>query len=311
MKSIKTFLGAVLCCVLWGSAFPVIKIGYDLWGIDGSETMKIIEFAGWRFFLAGVLVILFESGRKKTLILPKKTELPKIMKLSLFQTIGQYILFYLGLAHTSGVNAAVVDSLTTVFAILVASFLFRTEKLTGWKLIGCVAGFIGVTIINLTGDGFQLNLLGDGLVTLSAFCYGISSSMIKKYSAKHDTVMLSGYQFLFGGLVMSIFGMSGGKSSVIKNPDHIFSAMAILLYLALVSSVAYTLWGILLRRNEVSKIAIFGFMTPVAGAVLSMLLLGEAKLFDIRYVIALILISLGILLVNKTKKENSSDRFDE
>ena len=70
------------------------------------------------------------------------------------------------------------------------------------------------------------------------------------------------------------------------------------MYLALVSSVAYTLWGILLRTNDVSKISIFGFINPVIGVVLSAILLKEAGTLGIKYFVALLLISLGIVIVN-------------
>ena len=146
-REVLTFTGALLCCFLWGSAFPGIKIGYELWDISGSDTWRIMRFAGVRFFLAGLLVMLFASCARRKLLLPKKKELPKIMLLSAFQTIGQYVFFYLGLAHTGGVNSAVIDSLTTFFAILIAALFMRTEKLTARKMLGCLLGFSGVIIV--------------------------------------------------------------------------------------------------------------------------------------------------------------------
>lgn len=334
-KEILTFAGAMLCCFLWGSAFPAIKIGYGLWNIDGSATFQIIRFAGIRFFLAGILVIIFGSLIKKRLLLPKKNEWPQILLLSVFQTIGQYLFFYVGLAHTTGVNSAVVDSLTSFFAILLAAWAFHFEKLDAKKIIGCILGMSGVVLINVTKDGFSFRPLGDGLVVLSALCYGISSNMIKKYSTGHDTVLYSGYQFAAGGLVMTVLSEAGillsegfsaaGLFSFRGDPDAngamvatetagagtVGAAVGILFYLALVSSVAYTLWGILLRKNDVSKISIFGFMNPVIGVVLSAVLLKETGLLGIRYFLALFLVSAGIILVNvrrpeKGKNENSA-----
>ncbi|MBQ3856491.1 MAG: DMT family transporter, partial [Ruminococcus sp.] len=208
-KNALIFLGAFVCCFLWGSAFPGIKIGYSLWGISGDDTWQIIRFAGIRFFLAGALVIAFASLMRRRLLLPEKNELGKIAFLSLFQTVGQYILFYLGLAHTTGVNSAVVDSLTSFFAIIVASLFMKMEQLTPRKIAGCVLGFAGVLLINLSAEGFSFRPLGDGMVALSALCYGISSSLIKKYSANHDTVLFSGYQFMMGGVAMTIVGQAG------------------------------------------------------------------------------------------------------
>ncbi|MCR5213848.1 MAG: DMT family transporter [Eubacterium sp.] len=312
-KNLLTFAGALICCLLWGSAIPSIKLGYELWNIEGNDTWTIIAFAGIRFFLAGVLVILISSIIKRKFLLPRLKEIKDIFILSLFQTIGQYIFFYLGLAHTSGVNTAVVDSLTTFFAIIMASLVFKMEKLTGRKLLGCALGFTGVLVINLSGGEYHINLLGDLLVAMSALCYGVSSVLIKKYSKEHDTVLFSGYQFMMGGLVMVIVSMFGGQKIISKtalSPAYFdgqaYKAVLILLYLSLISSVAYTLWGILLRTNDVSKISIFGFMTPIFGVILSAILLGEG--LGLKYLIALLFIGLGIITVNYQKNlDHSTD----
>ena len=178
------------------------------------------------------------------------------------------------------------------------------EKLTAKKMIGCLLGFFGVLIINLSVPGFSFSPLGDGLVALSALCYGVSSNLIKLYSRQHDTVIFSGYQFVFGGLVMTAMGHVGlwlsGESAAV-NPDDTSKAVIILVYLALVSSVAYTIWGLLLKKNDVSKISIFGFMTPVLGVVLSALLLGEGGQLGIRHIVSLVFITAGIIVVNLKK----------
>ncbi|MBQ2533679.1 MAG: EamA family transporter, partial [Lachnospiraceae bacterium] len=75
--------------------------------------------------------------------------------------------------------------------------------------------------------------------------------------------------------------------------------LLLILYLALVSSVAYSIWGVLLKYNPVSSVAIYGFTTPIFGAMLSALLLGEWSSVTIRHVIALALVSIGIYIVNR------------
>ena len=47
---------AVVCNVLWGSAFPFIKMGYRLFAIDATDTASIMCFAGVRFMLSALLV---------------------------------------------------------------------------------------------------------------------------------------------------------------------------------------------------------------------------------------------------------------
>lgn len=56
---------ACVCCILWGSAIPVIKTGYRILAVDSADTASQIVFAGIRFALAGILVLLFASFREK------------------------------------------------------------------------------------------------------------------------------------------------------------------------------------------------------------------------------------------------------
>lgn len=289
---------AMVCCTLWGSAFPGIKIGYALFGIDALDRATQILFAGCRFFIAGVLTVVLGSLINRRLLIPKRESWPVIFKLCLFQTVLQYLFFYMGLAGTSGVKASIITGTNTFWAILVASLIFRQEKLTPAKILGCVLGFAGVVIINLGGGDIALDfsLTGEGFILLSAISYAFSSVMMKAASANEDPVILSGYQFMAGGLIMVICGLLlGGRLTTTPTAG----AGAILLYLGFLSAVAYSLWGILLKYNPVSKVAVFGFMTPVAGVALSALFLNENKAFGLTGLVALALVCAGIYVVNR------------
>ena len=141
----------------------------------------------------------------------------------------------------------------------------------------------------------NLSLMGDGSLFLCALSYAFSSCLMKNYSKKDNPVMLSGYQFIFGGIVMIILGYAMGGRITHVSPQ----AILMLFYLACISAVAYSLWGILLKHNPVSKVAIFGFTNPVFGVLLSAWWLNEgSKELGINAVIALILVCIGICIVN-------------
>ena len=258
-------------------------------------------FAGCRFTLAGVLVILFGAVLQRTFLKPGRTAIAKIIKISLLQTVLQYFFFYVGLAHTTGVKGSIVEASNVFLSILVSSLLFRMEKLDAKKIIGCMIGFAGVVIINLSGNDVSMsfNLMGDGFVFISALAYAFSSVLIKKYSQTENPVMLSGYQFLLGGIIMVAGATAaGGRLTAVSVKGGM-----LLLYMALISAVAYTLWGILLKYNPVSKVSIFGFTNPVFGVILSALILGEGSAFGMSGGIALVLVCAGIFIVNWTKPE--------
>lgn len=301
-------LGA-LCCFLWGSAFPAIKLGYSEFEIGSGDTATQILFAGIRFTLAGLLVVAFGSIKNKRPLVPRgKSEWGKTLTLSLFQTVGQYVFFYIGLAHTSGVKASILISLNVFFAVIISAVFFKAERLSALKILGLVFGFLGVIVVNVSAGesvgAFQIN--GEGAIVLSAVAYAVSSVLIKKFSEKADPVMLSGNQFFVGGLIMVLCGvLAGGRLTAVT-----VSGVLILVYLALVSAVAYTLWGVLLKFNPVSRVAVMGFLNPVFGVLLSAVALGEtAEAFSLKNVLALLLVALGIFAVNfKSQKSKGESK---
>lgn len=299
-KTSVVWLGALLCCLLWGSAFPFIKIGYRLFEINPADTAAQILFAGCRFILAGILAVMLGSISEKKILLPRKEAAREILWLSLLQTILQYFFFYMGLAHTSGVKASIIEAVNVFVAVLVASLIFKQEKLTVKKMAGCVIGFAGVVLINLNGMNFHMSLNGEGAILLSTVAYAFSSVFLKKFSGKFHPVMLSGYQFILGGAALMLAGAGlGGRIRTVSLP-----ALGLLIYLALVSAVAYSLWGVLLKYNPVSRVAVFGFMNPVFGVLLSAVLLGETdQAAGILSVVSLILVCVGIYVVNMPEKE--------
>ena len=287
----------MICCMLWGSAFPCVKIGYKMLGITANNTAGQILFAGYRFSLAGLSVIIAGSIAQKKILVPKANEIPKVMLLSAFQTIIQYLLFYIGLANSTGVKASVIIGSNVFIAVIVSSLIFHLEKLKLNKAIGCIIGFTGIIIINLSGGAFDMNirLTGEGFMFISTFSYAFSSVLMKKYSKSADPVMMSGWQFLFGGTVMSLMGIISGGKVVIDSANE----WGMLFYLAFISAVAYSLWAILLKYNPVSKVAVYGFMNPVIGVILSALLLNEGQqAFGLNGIISLVLVCAGICVVN-------------
>ena len=190
-KTVVVWFGALLCCLLWGSAFPCIKIGYRLFEVDAVDTASQILFAGCRFTLAG-----------------------------------------------------------------------------------------------------------EGAIFFSTIAYAFSSVFVKKFSQRFNPVMLSAYQFVIGGIVlMAAGGFMGGHITKVTP-----AGIGLLVYLAMVSVVAYSLWGILLKYNPVSRVTVFGFMNPVFGVLLSALLLGEKdQASGILGLLLLLLVSVGIYVVNSGK----------
>ena len=298
------FGACIVCCLLWGSAIPCIKTGYRLFNVSAADPASQLLFAGLRFSIAGVMVIVGMSAARRRFLRPAVPDIRPIALLALFQTIGQYVFYYLGLSRASGVTTSIVSASSSFIAILLAALAFRSERLSAHKVLGCVAGFAGVAAIELSGmaPGSKLafSFGGEGLILLSAVSNAMSTCLIGVFSQKHDPVLLSGWQFLVGGLVLTGCALAAGGH---LDAGALAPGAALLVYMGFISAMAYSLWSRLLAVNPVSRVTVFGFMTPVCGFLLSVLLLDEGSLVNpIVAVAALGLVSAGIVIVNRPER---------
>lgn len=293
------WLSAAFCCLLWGSAYPAIKSGYEIFQIAADDIPSKIVFAGYRFLFAGLLLLLLAIAQRKPIGRLSSRQFGQLTLLGVTQTSLQYIFFYIGLAFTTGVKGSIMNATGTFFSVLLAHFIYQNDKLSYNKTLGCILGFTGVMVVNFNSGllDFNFTLAGDGSIVLAAFILSAATLYGKRLSQTVDPTVMTGYQLGIGGLVLVIGGyVFGGTLAV-----HGLASVAILGYLTLLSSVAFALWSILLKYNRVGMIAPFNFLIPVSGAVLSAIFLGE-NILEWKYAIALVLVCSGIWWVNKVKR---------
>ena len=299
--AVRTVL-ALVCCALWGSAFPCIKIGYEMFHIEGAGSQ--ILFAGYRFFLAGIFAYAAACITERRSVTIKRSSVPYVFGQGILQTTIQYVCFYIGLAHTTGAKGSVINASNAFFSIIMAHFFMKSEKMTWRKGLGCLVGFAGVVVINMApgawGSGFALN--GEFLVLLCSFAYGTSSVTLKLISDRETPTAITAFQLLFGGGVLILIGFVSGGSVY---GFHVKSTL-LLVYMALLSTVSFSLWAALLKYNPVGKVSIFGFSIPVFGVALSAVFLHE-RIVSVQNLAALVLVSIGIIIVNSPGKALQND----
>ena len=203
------------------------------------------------------------------------------------------------MAHTTGFKGSVINASNAFFSIITAHFLLKDEKITLKKMTGCITGFAGVILVNLkSGEmGLGLSLEGEGMILLCSAAYGISSVTLKKISERETPAAITAYQLLFGGAVLVITGMLAGGSV----QGFTVQSSALLLYMALLSTVAFSIWAELIKYNPVGRIAVYSFSIPVFGVVFSAIFLNEHVL-SWQNLAALALVSIGIIIVNYAKE---------
>lgn len=292
-KSQVRCLLALLCCALWGSAFPCIKIGYE-W-LEITTVGSQILFAGYRFFLAGIATFAVGCIIEKRILTIKKESIPHICGIGFLQTTVEYFFFYIGMSHITGTQGSIINGSSTFFAIVLAHFIIKGERLTVKKSVGCFIGFAGVILVNISGiTSGEISFMGEGMMLISTAAYGMSSTLVKFVSHRGTPMAITAFQLTFGGFLLIILGfVFGGHIDTFD-----FKSVLLMAYMVFISAAAFSIWTALLKYNPVGKVTIFGFCIPVFGVILSGMFLGE-NIFALRNVLALACVCVGIIIVNK------------
>ncbi|WP_431098773.1 DMT family transporter [Polaromonas aquatica] len=293
------FLLASLCCLLWGSAYPAIKNGYALFHIAADDIPSKLVFAGWRFVFAGLVLLVFALLSKKPVFELDRRTFGQVTLVGLTQTSLQYVFFYIGLAYATGVKSSIMNATGTFFSVLLAHYIYKNDRLSFNKVLGCVAGFAGVMVVNFSEGllAFDFTLLGEGFVVIAAFVLSAASIYGKKVSQRVDSVVLTGWQLAIGGLALLLIGVATGGTLT----GFTLQSTLLMVYLVVLSSAAFSLWTILLKYNRVSMITVFNFMIPIFGTLLSAVFLDE-RFLEWKNGLALLLVCYGIWLVTKEEK---------
>ena len=283
---------AVFYTFLWGSAFPLVKLCMDGFGI--TDNMSKCLVAGIRFTVSGAAITVFCLCRQpKVALLPKK-ELYPVFLYGILGTAMQYAFTYIGLSNVDGAKGAIFDQLC-VFLIILASGLFlKNDKLTPSKLLGCGLGFVGTLFVSTEKMSLTFSAGGEGMMILAALCQTGAYLVATVSAGKLSAVRLVGFGQLFGGAVLTLFAFAAGG----RIPQFTMQGAGCLLMLSAISAIAYILSLIPLKYFPASEVSVFNLLITVFGVVMSGIVLGES-IFRLNYLIALVLIALGILAVNR------------
>ena len=286
---------AIFCNVLWGSAFPFIKLGYRLFSIQTGDTPAILCFAGIRFMLGGVLVLLgsiFLQG--KAPVMPRGKAAAECVALALWQTALQYAFYYTAVSLLTGAFGGILNSTQSFLGVIFAHFIYgQADRMTTAKALGCALGFGGVLIATIGNHGGG-SAWGITTMMIATVIFALAGPWNKSVTKKADSFAVCFINLFVGGAVLLVLGLALGGRFSLSSPVGI----AVLLYLAFISGVAYVIWALLMKNNPVSRVSIFCFVNPVANVFLSALLNSE-PLFQWQYIAALVLVCVGIWLVNK------------
>lgn len=283
--------------LLWGSALPVIKISYQHFQIDSKNVFGEWVFAGYRFALAGLILMVLATLMGQTRRSGRQPlSLPRLVRLGFIQTFMQYLVLYAGLSFSSGIEGSILVGSTSLFQILSARLMDKTEGLNPAKWFGLLLGFLGILVMGFAQQGVQFHFgFGAVLLLASAVFGGFGNVLFRQESAQESVIVLTGKQMFAGGLGLLLVGAVRSGFT----PFH-FDAKGWLLlgYLSLLSAAGFALWNTVMKYNAVGKVSLYLFLIPVFGVLLSSILLDERVSAWIG--LSLVLVVTGIIIVNRS-----------
>ena len=294
----KGLLFSILVMLLWGLLFPMVKLSYKLFGVVSIG--DILFFAGLRFVICGILILLYSLIRNPKAFRPAKANLFPILLSGVFAIILHYAFTYVGLSLTNGSKTAIIKQLGAVFYIWFAGFFFADDKINAQKVKALILALAGILVINLDSTGIHF-YVGDLLIILASFCTVFSNVISKRVFQKVEPIVSTGISQFFGGLVLLVVGsLCGGQigTFIPTNKQQILVFGGILL----ASTVSYCSWFLVVQKENLSKLFIVKFSEPLFAALFGALLLGE-QVFDWRYLLAFLLISGSIVIANMRRGE--------
>lgn len=287
---------ALTAAVVWGWAYPLIKMGFEEFAITPDMTGNKILFAGVRFTFSGLIILAFAKAKRRSFAMRRKTDWWFMLVFALLNTTFHYSTFYIGLSFSAGARAAILNSLSVFLLVIMACIFFKSDRFTMGKVLGCVLGFAGILALNMGGaESGHFTLLGDGMIIVNALCSAVASLLTRSLIKRVDVFVGTGYSLGLGGLLLLVPSLLAGATM----PQITWWGLVILLLLIGISALSFVLYNKLISCNPVGKVAIFNSLIPVVGAVTSCLCLGET--FYWKYVIAGALATAGIYIINKQK----------
>lgn len=287
---------ALTAAILWGWAYPLIKLGFGEFGISPDMTASKMLFAGIRFAMSGIIILVVARWAGRNFRIATPYSWWYILLFSLMNTTLHYAAFYIGLSHSQGARAAILNSLSVFSVVILACIFFKTDRMTHRKAVGCAVGFAGILALNTGGgDSGTLTFLGDGMIVINALCGAVAGLMTRGLAKRVDVFVGTGLSLALGGTLLVVPGVLGGGTL----PHTTLNGTLILLSLIAISTIGFALYNKLLTCNPVGKVAIYNSLIPVVGAITSCLCLGET--FYAKYVVAGTLAAVGIYIINKGK----------
>jgi drug/metabolite transporter (DMT)-like permease len=297
-SSVNTSVLAVISCLLWSSAFAGVKFGL--------QYTTPIQFAGIRFFMAGLLVLPLAIRINPHYFRILRDHLKIILLFAFLQTFLQYLMFYTGINMIPAAVAAIVIGSQPFFISLVAHFFMPGDRMTLVKAVIILFGILGVVLVSFGKDPGSatgsIAIAGIGLMVAINILSGFTNVLVAREKNMIPPLVISSASMTIGGFCLILFSIPLEGFHFGPKPPQYFIALA---WLSMLSAIAISIWITLLKRPgiKVSDLNLWKFLIPLSGAVLSWILIpGEHP--EWLSIAGMVIIALSLIIMNLVNWKN-------
>jgi drug/metabolite transporter (DMT)-like permease len=271
-KSASIWIGLLILYVVWGSTYLAIAVAV--------ETMPPFVMAAGRFFLAGLILLVWSVAREGRAFVPPTPREWRDSAIvgALLLGGGMGMVAYGEQTVPSGITALLIAMMPVWVAIL--GRIFLGQRLPRLAVIGIVVGFAGVAILigpSALGGAGALEPLGLGAIILSPIAWA-SGSLFASHRAvlPQRPLVATGVQMVLGGIVLAGMGAVSGEFAALDLSAISRDSIVALIYLTIVGSlVAFTTFGWMMRVAPLPLVATYAYVNPIVAVVLGALILHE------------------------------------
>jgi drug/metabolite transporter (DMT)-like permease len=268
---------------LWGSSFLFIEVALD--DIEPTTMMALRLFFGAS---ALVPILMAQRGARRAVGDLRAAGRP-LWVLGVVNAAVPFTLIAWGQQYIDSGIAAIANASLPIFVVLLAIRFRPSERVTGYRLAGLAAGFLGVAV--LTGgefDGSWSGVAGTLAVVTASVLYASGALYAQTQIERTDSIVLAAGSAITGTIVLLPLALAQLPSGI---PSwETWASVAVLGFGGM--AAGQLLYYVVIDRYGSTRASLVTYLLPVIALLLGALILDEPV--EVTAVIGLVLILSGV-----------------
>jgi drug/metabolite transporter (DMT)-like permease len=213
----------------------------------------------------------------------------KIAGIALVNSVLPFVLFAWGAERAPAGIGAITNAMTVMFTALVA-FLFYAEQIGARRVVGLIAGFVGVTILasgKIAGASVGSAALAG---TAASLCYGFGINLVRHHLTGYPAAAVAAANLGAGAVLLAPLAIYTWP----HHPPAVASWLSAVLLGVLCTGIAFVFYYRLIARIGAPRTATVTYLIPLFGVIWAWLLLGEPLTVTMALAGALILAGVAL-----------------